>query len=112
MGTPSGSVAPSWLPSPPSRRCGSPSRSSMKPVPLLSTANASKQQQQQQPKTTATEATKKNTKNSFVIANFFGQSSINFCYFVSILEFFSIVLDSHCKTPKRLNKERADSVIE
>jgi len=51
-------------------------------------------------------------KNSFVIANCLGQSSIYFCYFVSILDFFSILLDSHCKTPKRLNKERADSVIE
>merc|ERR1712228_45546 len=30
--TPSGSVAPSWLPSPPSRRCGSPSRSSTRPA--------------------------------------------------------------------------------
>merc|ERR1711911_378416 len=40
--TPSGSVAPSWLPSPPSRKCGSPSRSSTRLVPALSTANASK----------------------------------------------------------------------
>merc|ERR1719383_887162 len=40
--TPSGSAAPSWLPSPPSRRCGSPSRSSMRLVPALSTASASK----------------------------------------------------------------------
>merc|ERR1712042_407836 len=47
---PSGSVAPSWLLSPPSRRCGSPSRSSTKPVQLLSTANASKQHQHQQKK--------------------------------------------------------------
>merc|ERR1711872_230536 len=43
-------------------------------------------------------------KNSFVIANCLGQSSIYFCYFASILDFFSILLDSHCKTPKRLNK--------
>merc|ERR1712168_899752 len=62
MGTPSGLVAPSWLPSPPSRRCGSPSRSSMKSVPLLSTANASKQQQQQ-PKTTATRTKNKINNN-------------------------------------------------
>merc|ERR1711922_128190 len=42
--TPSGSEAPSWLPSPPSRRCGSPSRSTTSPAPASSTANASKQQ--------------------------------------------------------------------
>merc|ERR1712168_1319229 len=40
--TPSGSEAPSWLPSPPSRRCGSPSRSTTRPAPESSTANASK----------------------------------------------------------------------
>merc|ERR1712002_1225012 len=40
--TPSGLVAPSWLPSPPSRRCGSPSRSSTRLDPESSTANASK----------------------------------------------------------------------
>merc|ERR1712136_301616 len=40
--TPSGSVAPSWPPSPPSRRCGSPSRSTMSPAPASSTASASK----------------------------------------------------------------------
>merc|ERR1712142_1258189 len=40
--TRSGSVAPSWLPSPPSRRCGSPSRSTMRPDQELSTGNASR----------------------------------------------------------------------
>merc|ERR1712203_460974 len=40
--TPSGSEAPSWLPSPPSRRCGSPSRSTTRLVPESSTANAFK----------------------------------------------------------------------
>merc|ERR1712126_573657 len=40
--TPSGSVAPSWLLFPPSRRCGSPSRSTMRPAPALSTASASR----------------------------------------------------------------------
>merc|ERR1711921_42235 len=40
--TPSGSEAPSWLLSPPSRRCGSPSRSTTRLVPELSTASASK----------------------------------------------------------------------
>merc|ERR1712200_95818 len=40
--TPSGSEAPSWLPSPPSRRCGSPSRNLTSPAPELSTASASK----------------------------------------------------------------------
>merc|ERR1712002_1088760 len=40
--TPYGSVAPSWLPSPPSRPCGSP-RKNMKNLALaLSTASASK----------------------------------------------------------------------
>merc|ERR1711862_875195 len=34
--TPSGSEAPSWLPSPPSSRCGSPSRSMMSAAPPLS----------------------------------------------------------------------------
>merc|ERR1712212_836039 len=38
--TPSGSAAPSWLPSPPSRRCGSPSRNSTRLDPELSTENA------------------------------------------------------------------------
>merc|ERR1711936_1450723 len=41
--TPSGSVAPSWLPSPPSNRCGSPNKSTMNAVHPLSTGNASKQ---------------------------------------------------------------------
>ncbi len=40
--TPSGSVAPSWPPSPPSSRCGSPSRSTTSPAPPSSTASASK----------------------------------------------------------------------
>ncbi|MEQ2196499.1 Actin, alpha skeletal muscle A, partial [Xenoophorus captivus] len=40
--TPSGSVAPSWLPCPPSSRCGSPSRSTTRPAPALSTGSASK----------------------------------------------------------------------
>merc|ERR1712130_142237 len=40
--TPSGSEAPSWLPSPPSSRCGSPSRSTTSAAPPLSTASASK----------------------------------------------------------------------
>merc|ERR1711911_93217 len=40
--TPSGSVAPSWPPSPPSSRCGSPSRSTTSAAPPLSTASASK----------------------------------------------------------------------
>jgi len=38
----SGSVAPSWPPCPPSSRCGSQSRSTMKPAHPLSTVNASK----------------------------------------------------------------------
>merc|ERR1711911_266527 len=38
----SGSVAPSWPPSPPSSRCGSPSRSTTSLVPPLSTESASK----------------------------------------------------------------------
>merc|ERR1712154_208875 len=38
----SGSEAPSWLPSPPSSRCGSPSRSTTSAAPPLSTASASK----------------------------------------------------------------------
>merc|ERR1711990_1060738 len=38
--TPSGSEAPSWLLSPPSRRCGSPSKSSTRLAPESSTANA------------------------------------------------------------------------
>merc|ERR1712080_245741 len=40
--TPSGSEDPSWLPSPPSSRCGSPSRSTMNVVPPSSTGSASK----------------------------------------------------------------------
>merc|ERR1719481_575428 len=40
--TPSESEAPSWLPSPPSSRCGSPSRSTTSAAPPLSTASASK----------------------------------------------------------------------
>merc|ERR1712243_207321 len=40
--TPSGSEAPSWPPSPPSSRCGSPSRSTTSAAPPLSTASASK----------------------------------------------------------------------
>merc|ERR1712024_233209 len=40
--TPSGSVAPSLLPSPPSSRCGSPSRSTTNAAPPLSTGSASK----------------------------------------------------------------------
>merc|ERR1712106_212020 len=38
----SGSEDPSWLPSPPSNRCGSPSRSTMNAAHPLSTASASK----------------------------------------------------------------------
>merc|ERR1711936_597301 len=38
----SGSVAPSWLPSPPSNRCGSPSKSTTNAAHPLSTGNASK----------------------------------------------------------------------
>merc|ERR1711963_39992 len=40
--TPSGSEDPSWLPSPPSNRCGSPSKSTTSAVPPLSTGSASK----------------------------------------------------------------------
>merc|ERR1712029_255731 len=40
--TPSGSEDPSWLPFPPSSRCGSPSRSTTSAAPPLSTASASK----------------------------------------------------------------------
>merc|ERR1719218_587511 len=40
--TPSGSVAPSWLPCPPSSRCGSASRSTTRLAPALSTGSASK----------------------------------------------------------------------
>merc|ERR1712213_35137 len=40
--TPSGSEAPSWLPSPPSSRCGSPSRSTTSAAPPSSTASAYK----------------------------------------------------------------------
>merc|ERR1712052_41514 len=43
--TPSGSEAPSWLPSPPSSRCGSPSRSTTSPALALSTGSASKLKQ-------------------------------------------------------------------
>ena len=39
---PSGLAAPSWPPSPPSSRCGSASRSTMRLVPASSTASASK----------------------------------------------------------------------
>merc|ERR1712088_217030 len=39
---PSGSEAPSWLPSPPSSRCGSPSRSTTSAAHPSSTASASK----------------------------------------------------------------------
>ena len=39
---PCGSVAPSWLRCPPSSRCGSPSRSTTRPAPPSSTANASR----------------------------------------------------------------------
>merc|ERR1719464_1267357 len=39
--TPSGSEAPSWLPSPPSSRCGSPSRSTTSAAHPSSTASAS-----------------------------------------------------------------------
>merc|ERR1712172_59776 len=37
-----GSVAPSWLPSPPSSPCGSRRRSTMSPVPPSSTGSASR----------------------------------------------------------------------
>merc|ERR1739840_25930 len=40
--TPSGSEAPSWLPSPPPSRCGSPSRSMTSAAHPSSTASASK----------------------------------------------------------------------
>merc|ERR1712106_1057488 len=40
--TPSGSVAPSLPPCPPSSRCGSPSRNTTSLVPALFTGNASK----------------------------------------------------------------------
>merc|ERR1711997_1131353 len=40
--TPSGSEAPSCLPSPPSNRCGSPNKNTMNAVHPLSTGNASK----------------------------------------------------------------------
>ncbi|GFT48617.1 actin, clone 403 [Nephila pilipes] len=40
--TPYGSVDPSWLPCPPSNRCGSPNRNTMSPAHPLSTASASK----------------------------------------------------------------------
>merc|ERR1712029_964182 len=46
--TPSGSEAPSWPLSPPSSRCGSPSRSTTSPAPPSSTASASKRFKQQQ----------------------------------------------------------------
>lgn len=42
VSTPSGSVAPSWLPCPPSSRCGSQNRNTMKLAHPLSTVNASK----------------------------------------------------------------------
>merc|ERR1712156_1390579 len=41
-GEAAGSEAPSWLPSPPSSRCGSPSRSTTSAAPPSSTASASK----------------------------------------------------------------------
>merc|ERR1712037_293823 len=40
--TPSGSVAPSWLPSPPSSPCGSQRRRTTSPVPPSSTGSASR----------------------------------------------------------------------
>merc|ERR1712204_131466 len=40
--TPSGSEAPSWLPCPPSSRCGSPSRSTTSAAPPSCTGSASK----------------------------------------------------------------------
>merc|ERR1712226_1610981 len=40
--TPSGSVAPSSLPCPPSNRCGFPSKNTTSPAPELSTGSASK----------------------------------------------------------------------
>merc|ERR1712080_292068 len=40
--TPSGSEDPSWLPSPPSSRCGSPSTSTMSAAPPSCTGSASK----------------------------------------------------------------------
>ena len=43
VSTLSGSVAPSWLPYPPSRPCGSASRSTMRQAPPLFTGSASKQ---------------------------------------------------------------------
>merc|ERR1712105_108036 len=46
--TPSGSEDPSWPPSPPSSRCGSPSRSTTSPAPPSCTASASKRSKQQQ----------------------------------------------------------------
>merc|ERR1719151_106546 len=42
MEGPHSSEAPSWLPSPPSSRCGSPSRSTTSAAPPSSTASASK----------------------------------------------------------------------
>merc|ERR1712002_33794 len=64
--TPSGSAAPSWLPSPPSRRCGSPSRSSMRPVPASSTASASK---------------KRYFLHMSLVLTFFFQTFFPFCFF-------------------------------
>merc|ERR1712098_49748 len=46
--TPYGSEGPSWPPSPPSSRCGSPSRSTTSPAPPSCTASASKRFKQQQ----------------------------------------------------------------
>merc|ERR1712112_718736 len=46
--TPSGSEAPSWLPSPPSSPCGSPRRSTTSPVPPSSTGSASRLEQKVQ----------------------------------------------------------------
>merc|ERR1719167_1600083 len=48
--TPSGSEAPSWPRSPPSSRCGSPSRSTTSPAPPSCAASASKRFKQQQQK--------------------------------------------------------------
>merc|ERR1712172_262836 len=47
--TPSGLEDPSWLPCPPSSRCGSPSRSTTSAAHPLSTASASKQRMERNP---------------------------------------------------------------
>merc|ERR1719167_1433958 len=104
--TPSGSEAPSWLLSPPSRRCGSPSRSLTKPVQLLSTANASKQHQHQQKKQQQKQKSKhqqqqkqrENNRQEFVCyRELFGSIQYIFLLFRLYSRFFSILLDSHCK---------------